>query len=513
MKIFQRPTQPLTTQQVDKGLNLVIRDGLASEALVVLTTGTFMVALALRLGANNLQIGIIAALPTFTNIFQLIAIWLVQKYQVRKPIALIANISARIPILVIGSLPFLFGAGTSIQVLLFLLFFHCVFSSIAGASWNSWMKDLIPESRLGSFFSNRLRLTMTLNVVMSLTLALILDHVKRKYPGLEMQAYGAFFILGGFIGLMGSWVLSRTPEPPGNILQENLVKMFSRPLRDKNFRRLILFNSTWAFALNIATPFFTVFMLKSVGLSLSWVIALTILTQLAGIASIRLWGRFADAYSNKTIIRVAAPVYIFCIVGWSFVTVPGSLTWQIIMISVINILSGASTSGINMALTNIGIKLAPKDSSIAFISIKNMSVAFISAIAPLLGGLMADYFADRFLVLNMDWTGPTKSINIHMMELNNWNFLFIIGAALAWISLATLSAVKEVGEVDKDKAVGEMRVIMRKKMRKATSRKALLDYVSLPVTLPIRIGKKLMEKHEQIQVRLFGGTDGTSSIK
>jgi hypothetical protein len=161
-----KPSEHLSQRQITNGLNLVIKEGAVTEAMTALTGGTFLVALALLLGASNLEIGILAALPSFSNIFQLVAIWLLQKYNNRRAIAVICNMCARIPLLVIGMLPLLFSKGTTIQVLIFLLFLFYFFGSVAGANWNSWMKDLVPEKKLGTYFSKRTRLTQTLNVLM-----------------------------------------------------------------------------------------------------------------------------------------------------------------------------------------------------------------------------------------------------------------------------------------------------------------------------------------------------------
>ncbi|HEV2830455.1 MAG TPA: MFS transporter, partial [Hanamia sp.] len=262
-----KPSEFLTRRQTTYGLDLVIKEGMASEAMSALTGGTFLVAMALLLGASNFQIGLLASLPTLTNIFQLVAIRLLQKYNNRRAIAVLCNGFARFPLLIIGFLPLLFTTGTSIQVLIFLLFFHYFFGSVAGASWNSWMKDLVPEKRLGSYFSQRTRITQTLNVFLSLTLALVLDYVKRVNPGMELSTYGYMFISGGILGLLGTWILSKTPEPVSNLPKENLLKLFKKPLADKNFRNLLFFNSFWSFALNVATPFFTVYMMRNLDLA------------------------------------------------------------------------------------------------------------------------------------------------------------------------------------------------------------------------------------------------------
>src|SRR3954467_542049 len=125
------PKEQLSDAEIRKGLRMVIGDGLATEAMTSLTGGAFLVSLAILVGASNFQIGILASLPTFTNIFQLLSIWLVKKYNNRRAVAVICALLARSPLLVIGSLPLLFSSATTIQVLLFFLFFYYFFGSIA----------------------------------------------------------------------------------------------------------------------------------------------------------------------------------------------------------------------------------------------------------------------------------------------------------------------------------------------------------------------------------------------
>lgn len=77
---------------------MVIGDGLAAEAITALTGSIFLVAMALLMGANNFQIGLPAALPTFTNLFQLISIWVVQHFNNRRFITVICSFFARFPL-------------------------------------------------------------------------------------------------------------------------------------------------------------------------------------------------------------------------------------------------------------------------------------------------------------------------------------------------------------------------------------------------------------------------------
>lgn len=460
-----KPRQTLTEQEVRQGLKLVIRDGLASEAMTTLTGGAFIVAMAILLGATNLQLGLIASLPTLVNLFQLIAVWLVRRYNNRRAITVIGAFLARFPLIIIGLFPLLSPQYTTIELIIPILFFYYFSGAIAGASWNSWMKDLVPERELGGYFAKRSSYMQTINVVLSLVLALGLDYLRGYKPELELDAYGWMFIVAGISGIVGTFALAKTPEPQSFLSKENLFSMLRRPLKDSNFRKLLIFNSAWVFAVNIASPFFTVFMMKSMGLGLSYIIGLTILSQVSSILTIRLWGLFADRYSNKTIIAIGAPIYILCLVAWCFVGIYSQLWANLVLLAFIHILMGLSNAGINLSLTNIGLKLAPQADAIVYLSTRNVIAAVFSAIAPLLGGMLADYFTGRHLKIDAEWGGPSWTKAFHLVELHEWNFLFAFGAILALIAVNRLARVKETGEVEKDTVVRIMRSTLRNNLK------------------------------------------------
>lgn len=462
-----KPSQSLTEADVNSGLRKVILDGLASEAMTTLTGGAFIIAMAILLGASNLQLGLIAALPTLVNLFQLISIWLVRRFNNRRAITVICSFLARFPLILIGLFPVLWPGITTIELIIPILFFYYFSGAIAGASWNSWMKDLVPGNQLGAYFAKRSSYMQTLNVILSLLLALGVDYVRDYKPFPELQAYGLMFIIAGISGVTGTYILSKTPEPQPVLMKENLFVLLRKPLKDKNFRRLLVFNSSWVFAVNIAAPFFTVFMMKSMGFGLSYVIGLTILSQISSILTIRLWGMFADRYSNKTIIAIGAPLYILCLVGWCFVGIYSRLWPNLVLLSAIHIVMGFANAGINLSLTNIGLKLAPQADAIIYLATKNIVTAAFSSLAPLLGGILADYFTGRHLKIDAEWGSPRITKAFHILELHEWNFLFAFGALLALIAVNQLARVKEMGEVEKDAVVRIMRSTLRNSLKQS----------------------------------------------
>lgn len=476
-----RPSESLSEAQVKSGLKSIIADGMFAEAMIALTGGTFLVAMALQMGASNFQLGILASMPMFCSIAQLFSIYLVKKYNNRRAVTVVSNIVGRLPLFIVAVIPFIFPAGTSVTVLIFSLFFHYFLGSVAGPAWNSWMKDLIPAKELGTYFSHRGRLTQMLNVSLSILLALSIDFVKVQFPEHQLMVYAGMFFVAGLFGMLGVLALSRTPEPKAEMINQNVFKLLSKPLQDKNFRNLLVFNSAWAFALNIATPFFSVYMMKTMGLPISYIIALGIVGQVSSILSMKMWGRYSDRFSNKTIIHLSAPIYVACIIAWAFTGGIG-----IPLLVVINILSGFSTAGINLALNNIGFKLAPKNEAIAFLTAKNMLVALASAVAPVIGGLMADFFAANQFVWNIEWNGSAGTTVLNIIDLKGWNFFFIIGGLLAFVSLRLLNNVKEEGEVQKKRVV----VYMRSRLRRSIRREAKKT-ITYPQMRLAAIGQKV----------------------
>jgi len=477
------PLKTLTDKQVQSGLKYIVKEGVATEAMSTLTGGTFLVAMAVMLKATNVQIGMLAALPTLTNVFQLIAIWLVKRYRNRRAICIICSVLARVPLLVIGFLPFIFSAATGLQALFFLLFFSYFFGSISGASWNSWMKDLVPQKILGSYFSRRSRILQILSVTLSLMIAVIIDYIKKHYPQQELTAYIVMFLMGGMIGMLGVYLLSRAPEPATNIEETNVLSLLKKPLKDKNFKNLLVFNASYVFAINMALPFFVVYMMKTLLLSLTCIIILGLLAKISSIVSLKLWGTYSDRYSNKTIIIICAPVFIICILAWTFTAMGSSQLISIVLLAIIHIISGMSAAGIDLSINNIAMKLAPHNEAIAYMSARNMIIAIFASLGPVCGGLLADFIANHQLLWSVKWTGSGSSSTFDLLNINNSNFYFVAGAVLAALSLNLLKNIKEEGEVDKKEALtvikNEFRIHLQK-MRLSSIHHRITSTVLMP---------------------------------
>jgi MFS family permease len=452
------PKEQLTNEEVQYGLKQIIRNGIANQAMGTLIGGVFLVAYALKLGASNFVIGLLAALPPLIQVLQIPAIYLIEKIRKRKLICVVSCLISRSCLLIMAGVPLIIAGQGGLAFLFIGLFFYTAFAAVSGCSWNTWMRDLIPENMLGSFFSKRMALSMTLGIVLSFLAGFYLDYMP-KYFG-ENEAYGyAFLFAAGFVlGMVETYFLAKIPEPIMPPVQErrNFFKVLGQPFKDANFRQLLVFLGSWNFAVNLAVPFFTVYMLKRLGLSMSVVIGLSIVTQIFNVLFFKLWGKFSDRFSNKSVLGASGPMYMLCILAWAFTTMPEKYFLTYPLLIALHIFMGISTAGINLASGNIGLKLAPKGQATAYLAANNLTNSVAASIAPVLGGKFADFFAERSLQWTLTWQSPGKELVFQTLDFRHWDFFFFLAFVIGQYSLHRLSFIQEFGEVEEEVVIDEL---------------------------------------------------------
>jgi MFS family permease len=477
--------ESLNEQEIEKGLKAVINDGLASQAMVTFTSGAFLVAFALKLGASNVIIGLLAAIPPLMQLIQLPSIYLVEKLRNRRAITVYSSLISRTLFMLIAVTPFLFSNEIALSIVIITMILQSAFGAISNTSWGSWMRDLIPEQRLGTFFSQRMRLSMAITIILSLSIAYYLDFWKVRFPEYELYSYSPLFLFGFLSGIIGVYYLSITPEPSLKPLKkkEGLFQMISQPFKDINFKNLLVFSGAWSFAVSLAAPFFTVYMLNRLGLGLSFIIALTVLSQIMNFIFLRVWGKFSDRFSNKSVLAVSGPLFIFSILAWTFTTLPDRYFLTIPLLIIIHIVMGISLAGVNLASGNIGFKLAPKGQATSYLAARNIINAIAAGIAPVLGGIFADFFAKRELSWTLTWRSPGSELILPTLNLQQWDFFFFFAFLIGIYSLHRLTAINEVGEVEEKIVFQELFAEVRREVRTLSTLGGIRQLVTFPVTI------------------------------
>lgn len=460
---FFRPSSTLTEAEVNRSLRLMVWDGMAGAAMFALASGGFMAAFALALGANNLQIGVLAALPFVTQIAQLPAILIVERFRRRKLLGVPCWYLSNLMWIPVGAVPFLMdtpGAG-AVFVLMALIGLRGIFASAWGTSWASWMNDLVPQEVLGRYYGRRLAYVTALMAAVSLAASFFVRWwTESPAFGEAIYAY-SFLLIGGALTLGVAsptfTALAREPlMPPSETTGRSVFSVLTDPLRDPNFSRLVRFLFVWSFASNLAIPFFAVYMLMELGLSLPAVVGFTVLSQLTNILFVRVWGPLADRVGSKTVLSMSASLYLLVILGWTFTTLPDPYALTIPLLVVLHVFAGIAAAGVTLTVSTLVLKIAPDGRETPFLGMAGIATNVGIGVGPIVGGLLADFFAVRGFEVALRWTHPDGVQELPVFSLAGFDFLFAIAFIVGLLSLNLLIRLNEEGEVSRNVALSEL---------------------------------------------------------
>lgn len=475
--------QPYVSEEESvRGLRLLTVEAAFSGGAAALTTGVILTAFALHLGASNVMVGILASAPFLSQLLQLPAILLVERLRKRKRIAVLTSVVGRLMLGVMAATAF-FAGTTPLLIFLAAQFVLCGLGAIGGCAWNAWLRDLAPENRLGQIFAKRTVWLTAINLALGLAAALALDMTDERSSARNF-AFAGMFAAGCITGLISARIVAAMPEPimpaPGGPVR--LVELLRQPLRDQNFSRLLVFVASWQFAVNLATPFFTVFIVRQLHFDISFVLVLGVASQIANILALRSWGALSDRFANKSVLALCAPIYILSIVamiGASQISDPDVVK---IWLVVLHLFMGASVAGVTLTSTNIALKLSPRGSATAYVAASATVTAVAAGLAPILGGLLADFFTKRKLELLLRWSNPRDVFSLPLV-LTSWDFYFLLAGILGMYAIHRLSLVSEQGEIETRELVGEMLNETRRSIRNISSVAGLRGATAVPVSL------------------------------
>jgi MFS family permease len=440
------PKPFITEAELAGGLRWLMVDAAFATAVGALNSGVVLVVFALWLGAPNIVIGLLAALPYWTQLLQAPAVSLVERLRARRLITVVSLFTARLALLVMAILPVIPDKRLALGLLVAAETLHCALNAVGTCSWNSWIRDLVPEQSLGVFFARRSIWGAVIGVVCNLIAGFTLQsqHIARGASGLVFSVlYGAGFL----VSLVSTFALTRAPEPAMEEVQprQSLVRLLRTPLKDVNFVRLIRFLTSWQFAVNLATPFFTVFFVEQLGLGMAYVIGFTIVSQIANILVLRTWGQLSDTFSNKTVLSGAAPAFLLCIAAMALASEIHDRTELVAYLALLHFGMGLASAGVGLASGNIAFKLAPRASATAYVAASALITSAAAGAAPVLGGLFADFFARRALTFQVLWRNPHGVSQFTPLKISHWDFYFVMAAVLGLYAMHRLAFVEEAG--------------------------------------------------------------------
>ena len=495
---FWHPVPEIDSERLRRGLRAFQGDGICSQVRDSLLSGPLLVGYALLLGASNAGVGLLSALGPATQILQLPTVALIERWRMRKAICWWAAFVARITWLGVLVIPWAVSAELRPTALFGLLLVASALGNVSGAAWNPWIRDFLPEEIRNSAFARRMAKAAAIGAGLSLLAGLAVDQLGARL-GSPAGGYVVVLGAGAAAALLGLVFLGRIPEPvmpPAT--HRPWADILRAPLRHKEFRALVAFLATWTFAINLSTPFFTVYLLRRLGLPMAAVIAFAVLSQVTAALVLRAWGNLADRFSTLTVMRVSCAGFLLSVACWPVVGL-SSTTWLILTaLTAIHLLAGLSTAGVNLASGTVAMELAPRGSASAYLATNALIVGIASALAPVIAGLSADWLNTQRLSVTVAWTSTAdgaRGLAVRPLDLHGLDFLFVATVVVGLYAVHRILGVTERAMAGRREVLGalvqQMREQMPQPLRAITTVPSVRDLAYFPFSM---LGRMLPER-------------------
>lgn len=445
---------PIPPEALARGQHSLVLDLAWASVTGAFSGGVILVAFALALGANPLQVGLLAAIPFLAQAAQLPATVLIERLRTRRRIGVGAITAARVVIGLIALVPWLPDPSSRLTVLIVAQAVIALLHAVGGCAVNSWLHELIPHDELGRFFARRLFWGTMIACGATLAAGVLVDRARAGDP---LDAYGVAFGVAAAAGFVSSWYLARAPEPrmrdAGPVLP--IGARLWAPFVDRDFRRLLVFMGAWVGVSNLAAPFLTVYLIEQRGYPVTLVTGLWVVSQLANATTLYLWGRLSDRLSNKSVLAVALPANFACMLALVFAGAPDDPTTQGVLLLAVHAVMGVATGGIGLATGNLGLKLAPQGQGTAYLAAIGLVSALAGGITPILAGGLAQAVRTSELSAVVRWASPTRVDEFAVLSFAHWELLFALSALLGLYVMHALSRVREGSEVSERRVIQE----------------------------------------------------------
>ncbi len=399
---------------------------------------------ALAIGANNTQIGFLTSIPSLLgNFSQLFNSKLMKNFSRKKIIfaGVLLQALMWLPIIVFGYLFFYKNLDHGFSATLMIMAYTAlvIFGSFVSPAWHSLMRDII-NKKFGAYFSTRNKITCIVATLVTVACGLMLDYSRKN--NLLFAGFLVLFGISFLSRVISAYLISKHYEPRLKIREKSFFSLrdFIKKMPTNNFGRFVMFIALVGFATSIASPFFSVYMLKELHFNYAiWM--LVIVTNTVGtFLFMPLWGKFADKFGNLRVLKWTGLMIPLVPLLWalSFLFAKVNFITIVIYLIAVEFFSGFIWAGFDLSTRDFIYDAVSRQKLSLCVAYHNI----INGIGIFLGATLG---------------GIVSSLNFTFLGISSFLVIFLLSGIVRFVVYAIMvRKIKEVRKVDKYKD-GEFR--------------------------------------------------------
>lgn len=413
-KVRRACTGPAAMTEADfsRGRKLFIAEGCCANGIVTLTTGAFLSGYASSLGADDSINGIIGAIPVLLCTLQMFSSIILESLSRKKGLISGFSFLHRLLLASIFFVPlFIRNPALRLTAVIGIYGIAHFFGASVGTGTGNWILQLVPQNIRGNYLGLKDSFAFAFSTVISLIMGWVMDWFRRD----NLEQTG-FLVVGTVVFLIACtdfWCLSSIKEPESAVHRQKLKSAVYEPLADREYRKVMFAYMFWNLALQIAGPFFSVYMVTGLKLDYTYITFLGLISSTVRVISAWLWGRLADATSWLLATRLSMGLLGLVHGSWLFMTPETCYALQ----PVLQALSGAAWGGIAISVFNLQYHYAPTEKRVLYVSSNSSYAGLCGFLATMLGAALLKVL-------------PTFEIG--GFHVGGMQLLFLLSGSLIW---------------------------------------------------------------------------------
>lgn len=384
--LVRQAPAPLTISQ-RRGLRFFWLDGIfaaISEAFYL----AYIPLFALAYGANNEQVGWITAVGNLAGALALFpGARLMERTGKRKSLVLWSGGGiARVALLLLAFIPLLgLPPVVAIVAIASLNAVRAFMANFANPAWTAMVADIVPDMMRGRYFSSR-NLSMGIATLVFAAVAGWLIRSGGQWTSDPYLGYQLAFFFAFAAGMVSTYSFSRIPEPKNAEHAAHIrstVSLRAAIRSSQGYLGFVIFGVVWNFSLQLAAPFFNVYLVTRLGADAAAVGIVTSISSFAALGGQLLFGRVMDRRGAIFLATLTGFPIVLLPVFWIFYTEP----WQV---GVNNLFGGFLWAGFNLANFNLLLQLTPDEGRARAVALYQTGVFASAFLGPIAGGYLAD---------------------------------------------------------------------------------------------------------------------------
>lgn len=378
---------------------------------------TYLVIYLLALGATQGQIGLLSSLSALSAALMLMpGALLVERFGRRRKIVLGCAAVARGMLLLLALAPLLHAGPVAVILAISMTVLRDASANLSFPAWMSMTADVVPLEGRGRYFASRNFIMGLMGMATTFLVGLLISSTLE--PAGYQIALGLAFLFGsGSIFSFGH--LSDAPQagasPAHPLLQaaanlaeeeqssEEATAPAAKNGRPAPARRILALRTRfrtaasemrahaefttfagigalWNFSLNIAGPFFNVYLVQNLHADAAMVGLTSIASSMAGMLVQRKTGELNDRWGARRLMVLSGLLIPVVPLAWAFIDSP-------LYVIPINLVSGALWAGYNLGSFNHLLSVTPADRMARYSAIYQIVITTSLALGAALGSV------------------------------------------------------------------------------------------------------------------------------